>query len=123
MSFDSLFFMFRINGMSWCHGWQRMTMFRPFLAIHGFTALVHLGNCSMHYSNNLHPCKNMHVDERSVFLFQTKTKYLHPCKQCHGAMTVFRHPAFTALIHPCMSMAKNDDVQRFFKHPIYQIYF
>ena len=24
-------------------------------------------------------------DERSVFLFQTKTKYLHPCRQCHDA--------------------------------------
>ena len=30
-----------------------------------------LSNCSMHYPNSLHPCKHMHVDERSIILFLT----------------------------------------------------
>lgn len=30
---------------------------------------------------------------------------------CHSVMAVARHPAFTALIHTSMLMAKNDEVQ------------
>ncbi len=39
----------------------------------------------------LHPCRqyrgSVYVQEvRSVFMFQTKTKYLHPCRQYRGCM-------------------------------------
>ena len=45
-------------------------------------------------------------EERLAFLFLTKAKYQLSCRKSYDVMTVLRYPTFTALVHPCTSMAR-----------------
>jgi len=46
----------------------------------------------------------------TAFMFRAKAKHHHPWRQCCGAMQFLGIHASTALVHPCTSMAKSNDV-------------